>query len=619
MYHFSKISIFRTVNLWKNPQKAQNSRLSRQAISNLFCGLLLSILTVCPAQAGDVLERRIDVSFYQTPMKEALDVIAKKGAFEWSYNARIVKEKQKTNYIGKQKTIREILEQILGTEYTFKQNGEYLILKKAHKSEPKLSGIITDSNGNRMAGVTVYDRQTLRSVNSDQNGFYEIDVLPQSEIVISKALYRDTLIKFEQEGPHFVPIRIQSDSTKPDFDPFKTIEEGLNSASEDLEKFFVGSAQKIRTLNIQDTLHRHFQFSIVPGLGTNHAMSGSVVNNVSINMLAGYSRGVDGVEVAGLGNITRQDVHGVQCAGLFNDVRGDLNGVQTAGLYNRAGGKTNGVQVSGLINISGDSLTGVQIAGLINQANSSQGGATQLAGLYNVQLNGSMDVQAAGLYNIQQKGPINVQAAGLFNIADTVHGTQVSGLLNRARKVKGAQIGIINSAKEIDGVQIGLLNFSKKGGYLAMEFHANEVHSLNASFKSGTNRLYTIFTGGYSPETNGGQELWSAGMGLGAYAPFGKRAGLGIDLIHRHLNEGFYTDRLQEWEQLALGFDVRLFGGFHLTAGPSFNLLIINPNNNESQDFRSRIIPKDLPNSRLGDSGRLSAWLGWTAGARWRF
>jgi hypothetical protein len=570
------------------------------------------------AQATDLLERRIDVSFYQTPVKTALDEVARKGAFEWSYNDRILRKDQRISYIGKQKTVREILSQMLGEEYTFKQSGDYLILKKQKKAQHKLSGYVSDKNGNRLANATVYDRKTLRSVNTDQNGYYEIPVLPHSEIVITKADYVDTTLQIAERIPAFAPVQIERDSAAPLGEAaLETLQRELNSASEEVEQFFVSAGQKLRSLNVRDTLYRNFQMSLVPGFGTNHAMSGQVINHLSVNILAGYSRGLEGVEVAGLGNITRENVHGVQVAGLFNEVRGNVSGVQTAGLYNRAGRNVQGVQVSGLINLSQDTLSGVQCAGLFNHTRYGIG-ITQVAGLYNLQSRGATNTQVAGLFNIGQNAA-GAQVAGLLNRADTINGTQVAGLLNRARKVKGVQVGLINSAREIDGLQIGLLNFSRRGGYVGLDFLASDIHQANISLKTGTNRLYTIFTAGLSTNTYGSSRIWSHGIGIGGYKPMGKYFGASLDAIHRHLNEGSYSNRLQEWEQLALCFDVRLFRGCRIAAGPSANLLIINPDNSDSNNFRERFIPRDLPNSRLGDSGRLYGWLGWNAGIKLRF
>ena len=67
-----------------------------------------------------------------------------------------------------------------------------------------------------------------------------------------------------------------------------------------------------------------------------------------------------------------------------------------------------------------------------------------------------------------------------------------------------------------------------------------------------------------------------------------------------------------------MGLDLRIAGGLHLTAGPTFNLLISDPEDPESAGLRSRVVKNNLLSDDAGD-GWLSGWVGWTAGIRWRF
>jgi hypothetical protein len=126
--------------------------------------------------AGDVLTRPINVSFYQTPIKEAMTQIAQKGGFEWSYNANILDANKKVTLISKNKTIGETLHALFGTEYTFKQSGNYLILKKVKKPQERMIGYISDpKTGQKLSNVTVYDfyNEVRGNVTGVQlSGFY---------------------------------------------------------------------------------------------------------------------------------------------------------------------------------------------------------------------------------------------------------------------------------------------------------------------------------------------------------------------------------------------------------------------------------------------------------------
>jgi hypothetical protein len=128
------------------------------------------------------------------------------------------------------------------------------------------------------------------------------------------------------------------------------------------------------------------QFSIVPYIGTNRRISGAIVNHISFNAIAGYSNGVNGVELGTLLNISKNEVKGFQFAGVGNITGGNTNGFQAASVFNRNVGNVSGLQLSGFSNIVLDSLKGVQIGfvnfvkinkgfqfGIINMADSSSG------------------------------------------------------------------------------------------------------------------------------------------------------------------------------------------------------------------------------------------------------
>ena len=170
--------------------------------------LTFTFLLQAQLYANDVLANKIEVSFYQKPIADALVEVASKGGFEWSYNANILDAGRKITLFAKDQPVREVLHQILGGEYTFKQSGEYLILKKVKKPQQKVSGYLSDKNtGQKIPNATIYDRQTLKSTITDENGYYELPVTPKSEIVVSKLAYRDTIVQVTSQSPRFIKIR----------------------------------------------------------------------------------------------------------------------------------------------------------------------------------------------------------------------------------------------------------------------------------------------------------------------------------------------------------------------------------------------------------------------------
>lgn len=376
--------------------------------------------------AAELLERRISVDFRHTPLKNAMEEVARQGQFQWSYNAAILPEGKKVTLRADNWTVREILFAMLGEDYEFKPSGNYLILKKRRRPSDELSGYITDPRtGQRLANASVYDRRTLRSTTTDDNGYYRLKKTGrEAELVVAKLGYRDTVLQISSSSPRFQKIQLDTFSTRtaaqdPSF---------LDAAYTDIERFFAKTVDRWNELNVRDSLTRQFQVSFLPFAGTNHRLSGRVRNDFSLNILAGHSRAVNRLEIGGLANFTRESVNGVQIGGLFNWLRGDNRGLQIAGLFNT----------------TRDTSSGLQVAGLFNAARHSSG----------------VSGQVAGLNNFAGEGTCSIQVAGLFNQADTVEGVQIAGLANHAKKVRGVQIGLFNSADSLSGLQIGLLNRS---------------------------------------------------------------------------------------------------------------------------------------------------------------
>ncbi len=420
--------------------------------------LFFLLLFISPqVRANDVLERYITVRFQQTSLKEALAEVAQKGGFQWSYNANIIDGGKKISLVTNKWTVRETLYEILGEGYDFKSNGNYLILKKRKSQSNEIYGFIKDpKTGERIANATVYDRKTLRATTTDESGYYALKVKSATEIAVTRLNYQDTVFSITAESPRLQQIALQYDSTpvRTPFNLEKTVDIATSKASE----FFKASLEKWNAVNVPDSLHRVFQFSVLPKIGSNHNLSGKVVNDWSINLLAGSFCGTRILEVAGIGNFTRQEMSGVQMAGMFNEMRGNADGAQVAGLYNRVSDTLSGIQLAGGTNYARVLMgTNIQIAGAVNHARNGVS-VCQIAGAVNnaKQIEG---VQVAGAVNNSQK--VNgIQMAGAVNRAKEVNGFQIAGAVNIARKVNGVQIGLFNSAKELDGFQIGLINRS---------------------------------------------------------------------------------------------------------------------------------------------------------------
>jgi hypothetical protein len=254
--------------------------------------------------------------------------------------------------------------------------------------------------------------------------------------------------------------------------------------------FLVGTTAFAQVATI--TPERIFQFSLVPGIGTNGFHPGSYTNYFSLNLTGGFSNSNRIFELGLFSNLNVSETRGLQIAGLANltganafaklapkevekKVNGgfeaNLHGWQIGGMINRVLNNVFGAQWTGGVNHASGALFGWQLAGLGNTVHKYSFGV-QLAGLWNTSRVSMDGVQAAALLNFTEGGLFGLQL-GAVNYADFTQGihsmdvtgswgTQI-GLINRAARMNGFQFGLINIAGPSQGTQVGLINIYKRG------------------------------------------------------------------------------------------------------------------------------------------------------------
>lgn len=363
------------------------------------------------------------------------------------------------------------------------------------------------------------------------------------------------------------------------------------------------------------------QISLLPFVGTNALRSNEITNKMSINLLWGTNGGVDGMEVGGLVNNVKKDVHGVQVAGLGSSVGGKVSGTQVAGLFNISRDSLSGVQASGLINIAGPA-TAVQAAGLSNITAGDFTGV-QAAGLFNISAGKADGLQASGLFNYSG-GKTKTQIASLFNIAGDVQIGQASALFNVGKKVGGFQVALVNVADTVSGMPVGLINIIRHG-YNRFEISAGDALFANASLKLGAYRFYNIIHLGArwdaaeSSKPDASRMSWGLGYGLGTALRMNSRLLLNVEAVAIHINERErWTNELNLLNQLRFALD------FHkperrtsFFAGPVANVLVSRLRNADTGAAGSAVIdPSYTFLDHTGGDVNVKLWAGLQAGIR---
>jgi hypothetical protein len=547
----------------------------------IFLVVMLCLLSGYRSVGQGLLDKKVNIDARNKSLSEVLNTIGKQGNFYFSYNSNLIKKDSLVSVTANGKTVRQLLTQLLGTHCQYVETEKYIILQPAVKEKwYSVSGYITDgTTGVALADVSVFERNQLASAITGKDGYFMLqlkdrDKYQVAEITVSKGFYVDTTVALAKGFDQELALTIV-----PEVYAIPGIVVTQNSGMEKswLSKLLISSRLKTQSLNLgKFFVDKPYQFSLVPGLGTHGKMSGQVANKFSLNVLGGYSAGVEGVEFAGLFNIDKKDVQYVQMAGLFNVVLGNTEGVQASGISNFVAGKVTGVQMSGIANKAGK-VRGVQAAGIANAAFDSVEGV-QLGGIVNAAK--TVDLQAAGIVNgaflvqgVQVAGIVNVakrvkglQVAGFVNMAKHVDGLQLTPFLNLAKTVKGVQVSVFLNVADTSDYPIGLINIIRSGER-ALGFSADEFGSTMLAFRSGGRVLYGILGAGvnYNQET----KLKGLEAGLGAHIPIVRHFRVNMELSALSLSDYEYkiyiNNSLNVLPELKIG-RLGLFAGIGYSA-----------------------------------------------------
>jgi hypothetical protein len=602
----------------------------KKIVSIVF--LVVGISVSCFGQA--LLSKNITLDVNRQRLDNVLEILSNKGDFYFSYNSKIVKKDSLVSLSVRNKTVKETLGLLFNNTYEFVESGNYVIIRKApirmtmvtNKAavEDKVysvSGYVFDEqSGVAINEASVYEKRQLASALTNDAGFFKLKLKSSktstATLFISKEFYEDTSIVIEPRHNQeltitMMPVEKEEDKVTVAPEDY-LVPDSLKQAADTVSKaivlpvdsakvertgmgrFLLSTKQQVQSLNLKHFFTtRPFQVSLTPGLSSQGKMSGQVVNNFSLNVLGGYTAGTNGVEIGGLFNIDKKEVKFFQAAGLFNVDGGKMKGFQVAGINNTVLDTSYGFQAAGINNLVKGKSAGFQVGGVYNHVADSVKG-----------------VQAAGVANFARRKLSGVQFAGVGNVSNKeTDGVQIAGVFNYSKKLRGVQIGLINIADTSEGYSIGLINVIIKG-YHKLSFSTNEIVNVNAAFKTGNSRLYSILQAGVNAGSS--NRIYSFGYGLGSEINLnrGKTLSVNPELTSQYLYLGSwdYTNILN---RIHVNFNVKLGKYVSLFAGPAFSVYISNQKTGFT-DYRFPIPPSGYNVISFG--GNVTGWFGWNAG-----
>ncbi|AEI48493.1 STN and carboxypeptidase regulatory-like domain-containing protein [Runella slithyformis] len=619
---------------------------------------LVSLLSF--AQKSSILDRTITVRLTNERLEDVLRLIGERGHFSFSYNPNEFDLNRRITLNANGKAVRQVLDEVFKGSATYKERRGHIILQKLAEipvEKPQdiiINGYVFDrATGERIAQASIFEKRTLASAVTNQAGYYRIKIpstLANPRLEVRKERYFGTGIavtertldislvqmpldeKLQVAAPQLKSIsRAATDTFNVKVPAVQPVLVASNDTAlaatkprrinlENVEKTFVdafaSAKQAVHIQNVRDTFYRPFQVSLLPFVGTNHVMSGNVVNSLSFNIIAGYSLGVNALEFGGFANLVRWDVHGAQFAGFANLVGRNVYGLQASGFVNAVLKNVEGMQLSGFVNATGGNHSGVQVAGFANLTGQNFYNGFQTAGFASVTLGKMYGWQMSGFGNVTLGDMNGWQISGFGNVAlQKLRGVQISPFINYATvHEKGLQLGVFNYADSSGAIPVGLFSFVRRNGYRRLEISTDELNYANVSFKTGVRRFYNIVTIGGSFGV-ADKPLYTFGYGVGTAVNLGRGWMTNLDLTANKIMEA--TNRFGSsngnFYRASLGLEKKIARQLALFGAASFTILTAQPGYLKTD---KSTLYQPFANTTLNNGLDLTNWLGFQAGIR---
>lgn len=530
---------------------------NKQIIKYVLTIFLFSSSILFSFSQSNLLEKRISISAKNQKIETVLQSISQKTNFQLSYNSDIIPVDSLITISYQNKTASKILNQILGKKYYFVTSGKHLIIlrKSTPKTEKKeikkqeiivektiekikINGSISDYRSKKsVENVSIVNLFSQNSTLTDSDGNYSMDIDVQNEFIgisFSKENYIDTVILFKPDTLKTFDIQLFPKPIVVEKIQSKEIniipQNEINNYK--LVKTLVRNEMFTHSNNVKIFERSIGQFSIFQNIGTNRKLNGAFINHFSVNLISGYSNGVEGVELGGILNITKHKVSGFQACVGANINAGTMRGVQLSGIINQNYGNSKGFQATFGSNFCTDSVSGVQLSMLLNV------------------------------------------------VKKEFKGFQFSGV-NYAKINRGFQLGFINISDSSSGISFGFLNIVKKG-YYRFKLYEDEMFFTNVAFCMGTHKLYNIYEISVNPKT------WALSLGYGTHFLYKRKISFTLETTVSQVNYNKLWESDTSFRgRISSELNFKISKLFFVFGGINYTLFVSDTNNSELQNYIS--------------------------------
>ena len=164
-----------------------------------------------------VFAQNISLNLNNVTVKKAIETLKETNGYSFVFASGDIDTRKTISIAATDKPISEVVKQILNDQtLSFEIKGKNIIVKKGTDTnlpddkKQRISGVITDANGEPVIGANVIESGTVNGTITDLNGKYSLEVSPNSTLQITYVGYDTQEIKIG--GQTTINIELKEDS-----------------------------------------------------------------------------------------------------------------------------------------------------------------------------------------------------------------------------------------------------------------------------------------------------------------------------------------------------------------------------------------------------------------------
>ncbi|MDO9614688.1 MAG: SusC/RagA family TonB-linked outer membrane protein, partial [Bacteroidota bacterium] len=178
--------------------------------------IFLLVFTVLQSMAETVFSQTsgLTLNANQSKVEEILLQIENQSNYVFMYNKDLIDVEKKTSISVKGATVTEVLNLLFeGTDITYKQMGRQIVLSPAFaQQEKKVTGKVTDANGDPIPGVSVSVKGTTNGTITSVEGTFELQKVEENSTLVFSFVGLKTQ-EISAQGKSVINVVLEEDLT----------------------------------------------------------------------------------------------------------------------------------------------------------------------------------------------------------------------------------------------------------------------------------------------------------------------------------------------------------------------------------------------------------------------